>query len=143
MSEYKLNFSKTEVLPLNSLCYQYMFSDTNFKWCPSKLKYLGIWFSPTIPQTLSHNLNALKLKIQNLLTSWSPLFLSWWGRLDTIKMMIVSLILFLLSMLPFQIPNYYFNQINSLCTKFIWCNKPARIALFKLIKPKNEGGTIP
>lgn len=96
-----------------------MFDTTNFTWCPQKIKYLGTWFSSNIPDTLSHNFSALKLKLTNLLSTWSPLFLSRWGRLDTIKMMIVPQVLFMLLMLPFKIPNDYFSQVISICTKFL------------------------
>lgn len=117
-----------------------MFTTTNFIWCPMKIKYLGVWFSPTLPTTIRYTFNALITKLQSLLSSWSPLHLSWWGRLDTIKMMIVPHVLYTVSMLPFRVPSSYFTQINSICSRFLWNNKHPRIALTKLRRPKTEGG---
>uniref|UniRef100_A0A668APH5 Reverse transcriptase zinc-binding domain-containing protein n=1 Tax=Myripristis murdjan TaxID=586833 RepID=A0A668APH5_9TELE len=47
---------------------------------------------------------------------------------------------FLLSSIPLKIPDYWFKEIKSLFTKFLWRNNKPRISLSKLTLSREKGG---
>lgn len=108
LSGYRLNLDKCKVLPLNVLCVRQDFSCTSFSWNHAKIKYLGLWFSSNISESLKLNFDHILKTLSHSIERWHPLFLSWCGRLDSIKMMLSPLILFFLSMIPVHIPGIYF-----------------------------------
>lgn len=79
-------------------------------------------------------------RISKLLSSWNPLFLSWWGCLDSINMMITPFLMYIFSMIPIHIPFIYFKKMDSLLSKCLWNNKKSRFSLSQLRKPKSNGG---
>lgn len=99
-SGYKLNRDKSEVKPLNIYCNREVLGDSGLTWQPGFIKYLGIEFGTTILESLHRNEAKTLEKIKTLLDAWSPRFITWWGRIETIKMMISPLVNYLLSMLP-------------------------------------------
>lgn len=140
ISGYKLNKDKCEILPLTKFTFKEDFKAANFSWNANHIKYLGIYFSSSLKTSVSINLDQCCLKIATLIEKWHPLYLSWWGRLDTIKMMLSPIILFTISNIPVNIPLSYYKRINSLLTSFLWNKKKPRISLHKLCRPKLEGG---
>lgn len=142
VSGYKANWSKMEVLPLNVHCTKEMFDAHPIAWKTSSIKYLGMQFAPTIEET---SLNVEK-QIEGILTratqTWLPLNISWWGRLDTIKMILTPQINYLLSVLPILLLESAYKKIDRALSKFLWKGKQPRILLKKLKLDKSAGGSV-
>lgn len=109
VSGYKLNVDKSEILPLNKYCLPSLFKDSGFKWTSSHIKCLGILYCSNIKDLIKLNQSDILRKLSVLIDGWSPLFLSWWGRLATIKMMLLPIVNFYLSMLPVSLPITFFS----------------------------------
>lgn len=111
---------------------------------PGYIKYLGVEFGSNIIDTLHHNeLTALD-KIKKQLDKWSPKFITCWGRIETIKMMITPLVNYLINILPLLLSKDFHHKLDNLISKFIWQSKKTRIALKKLKLDKSlEGINLP
>lgn len=140
VSGYKLNKDKCEILPLTKFSFKADFSASGFKWSSQSIKYLGLQFTPSISGTISRCMEECTQRLSTLTTKWHPLYLSWWGRLDTIKMMLSPIILYTLSNIPLSIPAKYFKKFNSILSSFLWGKKKARMSIANLSRPKVEGG---
>lgn len=64
--------------------------------------------------------------------NWSPKFITWWGRIETIKMMVSPLVNYLINTLPLVLSEDFHHKLDILISKFIWQGKKARISLKKL-----------
>lgn len=89
---------------------------------------------------LDQNEKLLLEKVKNLLESWSPKYITWWGRIETVKMMITPMVNYLLNMLPHLLTEDFHCRIDKLKNKFLWKDKKARISLQKLRLNKKLGG---
>lgn len=140
VSGYKLNKDKCEILPLTKYTFKADFIASEFSWNPQFIKYLGLHFVPTLAGSISRCMEDCIQRLSLLTTKWHPLHLSWWGRLDTIKMMLSPIVLYTLSNIPLSIPLKYFKKINSILSSFLWGKKKSRMSIAKLTRPKMEGG---
>lgn len=59
ISEYKVNWSKSEALPLTSHCPKTFFQAGLFQWPTEGIKCLGILFPQQIGKIIEKNLNPL------------------------------------------------------------------------------------
>lgn len=85
---------------------------------------------------------ALLDKVRNILVRWQRGFHSWFGRCNIIKMNVLPKFLYLFQALPIAVPKYYFKQIHSLLTGFIWTHKHPRIRRSLLSLPKQHGRLV-
>lgn len=136
----KLNKDKSECKPLNIHTTKDTLGGSGLTWQTGFIKYLGIYFGNNLINTLAHNENILLGKIKKLLETWSPKFITWWGRVETIKMMITPMINYLLSMLPLLLTDDFHRKIDKMITNFLWRGKKACIAIKKLRLDKKQGG---
>lgn len=102
LSGYKVNWAKSEALPLTSYCPKTLFQPGDFTWHQSGVKYLGILFPPSLKELVNFEplLNKFKIGIER----WSPLLLSLWGKVNVIKMNCTPKFNYLLQALPVKIP---------------------------------------
>lgn len=139
-SGYKLNRDKSEVKTLNIHGNRELLGDSGLAWQPGHIKYLGIEFESTLIETLHRNETTTLGKIKNLLDTWSPRFITWWGRVESIKMMVSPIVNYLISMLPLRLSDDFHHKLDILISKFLWNGKKARISLKKLRLDKSLGG---
>lgn len=106
LSGYKINTSKTEAMPLHippdvlsSLQKLYP-----YWWCPHTLKYLGIQITPTYSSLYLANYTPLFKNVNDMLKRWNPLPLSWLGRINVLKFLIMPKLLYFFETLPVPIP---------------------------------------
>lgn len=82
-------------------------------------------------------------RIRNKISSWTARHLSFAGRLQLIGCVLYSITNFWMS--AFRLPNQCIQEINSLCSAFLWSGpvlstQKAKIAWSDVCKPKEEGG---
>lgn len=101
-SGYKINYSKSEGMPLSlhtPLVFQ-VFSAAPFQWSPSGFNYLGIHITPSLSDLYKANFGPLIRKIKEDLACWTSLPLSLIGRVNLFKMNVLSRLLYVFQMVP-------------------------------------------
>lgn len=76
--------------------------ESGLAWQKGFIKFLGIQFGSDLRSTLEHNEKTLLEKI-SAAEAWSPKFITWWGRIETIKMMLTPMVNYVLTMLPLNL----------------------------------------
>ncbi len=96
VSGYKVNFHKSEIMPIG------MYSKTKplyvepFRWVPQGITYLDIRIPPKLVSLYSSNIKPLIVQVKTDLTRWSTIPVSFLGRKNVIKMIILPRILYIL-----------------------------------------------
>ena len=118
LSGYKINWTKSALLPLNS--------KLNLSSLPQHIpvvkhfKYLGVDIFPSLPSIANKNFEGIYNKVEADLSRWSHLPNSLQACVSIVKMDILPRIHFFSSMLPLPPPIDYWKRIHSLVSKFIW-----------------------
>lgn len=79
-----------------------------FQWTQDKIKYLGIFLTPTGAPLFGKNYLPLLTKIAADLLIWTRKPLSWFSRTKVIKMIVLPKILYLFQALPIAVPPSFF-----------------------------------
>ncbi len=140
ISGYKINWSKSEVMPLSKKHNNMLEVQWPFKWISSGLVYLGIKLVPGLEKIMQVNFQPVIQEIQNLLQNWSKLTLSILGRINLVKMIIVPKINYLSYMLPLILPLSLLKEYNKNVESFIWQGKKPLFNRTKLYSAKSSGG---
>lgn len=142
VSNFKINFSKSEILPITipikmATGLQQTFP---FSWAKTSIKYLGIQLTNRFDTIYSANFPTLLSMVRRDLQNWTKTSFTWLGKLNILKMNILPRVLFYLQMLPVTLPRSFFAQLQSLMINFIWHGKKPRLAVSLLQKAKEIGG---
>lgn len=140
-SGYRINFSKSEAMPLGSLISVPQLSiPFPFRWSPSGFVYLGIFVTPSFESLYRSNYPPLLDAIKADLDRWASLPLSWLGRVALIKMCILPRLLYPLQMIPILLTNKVIKVLEGWMSSFIWSKRKPRLKMSKLQRPCSDGG---
>uniref|UniRef100_A0A667XFI8 Reverse transcriptase domain-containing protein n=1 Tax=Myripristis murdjan TaxID=586833 RepID=A0A667XFI8_9TELE len=139
-SGYRVNYNKSEAIPLNNLTFQSHLGSAPFSWKPKGMKYLGIKIQAPIDKLVEINAPDLLKTIRDDTKRWAVLPLSLWGRSEVIKMNLLPRLTFLMSSIPLKFPPSWFKEINKIFSGFLWNYKKPRISQKKLKNPRPSGG---
>lgn len=121
ISNFKINLAKSEILNINLSKSEERSLKNKFKFAWTKeLKYLGIRLANTLENIYKINYLPLldKVRIESKkLTSRS---LSWIGRINIIKMVLLPKITYRFQMLPVALPQQYLRRLKILLMNSIW-----------------------
>lgn len=140
LSGYKVNWAKSEALPLTAYCPKNLFTPGDFTRSANGIEYLGLTIPPQLSDLVRINFEPLLEKFKSDIERWTPLFLSFRGKGNVLKMNCVPKFNYLLQSLPIKIPLKYFKQFDRLCNRFLWNGKRPRLNLRKLQRPVDQGG---
>ena len=140
LSGYKLNLNKSELFPINTEARAIDPSSFPFKIENNTFSYLGISVTRNHKDLIQENLITLLNQTKQILTQWSPLSMSLVGRINSIKMTILSKFLYLFQALPLFIPGSFFQLLNSVISSYLWRGKRPRLIKIHLQKTKPTGG---
>lgn len=105
-SGYRINYDKLEALPLGDFVDDIALANFRFKWSARGLIYLGVKMTSNLNNLFKLNVSPIIASIKNDLTQWFDLHLSWLGRVNVIKMNILTSILYPLQMVPLRPCNF-------------------------------------
>uniref|UniRef100_A0A8C5LTC3 Reverse transcriptase domain-containing protein n=1 Tax=Leptobrachium leishanense TaxID=445787 RepID=A0A8C5LTC3_9ANUR len=142
ISNLRINMEKSEILPINvpaelQATLKHMFP---FRWCNGGLKYLGITLTATCKDLFHTNYKPFLTTLTADLQQWSFPHISWFGRINVVKMNILLRVLYLFQALPILLPPSFFAQLRTLISTYVWNSKKPRISLALLMSPKQLGG---
>lgn len=140
ISGYKINWTKSEVMPLSKNCHGITRDQWPFRWVSSGMVYLGIKLIPVLEKMMQINFQPIIQEIRNLLQNWSKLTLSIMGRINLVKMIIAPKINYLSYMLPLVLPPSHLKEYNEYVEYFIWQGKRPLFNRTKLYSAKSSGG---
>lgn len=139
-SGYKLNYTKSEILPLNIQDSNIRTLTDPLKWCNNGFKYLDIQIEKSDWHIFKYNYSNNKLLEQTKLDiqRWKDRPLSLIGRTNTIKMNILPKFIYLFQCLPITIAKSFFKETDKMITPF--CGKRRTLGLNSaLCKPHIQG----
>uniref|UniRef100_A0A674P0K1 Reverse transcriptase domain-containing protein n=1 Tax=Takifugu rubripes TaxID=31033 RepID=A0A674P0K1_TAKRU len=139
-SGYKLNFGKSDYIPINSAADLLPQGLLPFRKASDGFKYLGILVTRSFSELFAKDYIPLIERCKSDLARWSSLPLSLIGRVNLIKMSILPQFLYLFQHIPVFIRKSFFSKLDQLISSFLWCNKRARIGRSALRLPKPLGG---
>lgn len=111
-----------------------------FNWNEKSIPYLGINLTASLSDFFSLNYPPTLKNISNLMKSWSHIPLSWFGRINAIKMTILSKMLYLFRVLPIPVPAYFLRILQNRILSYVWGSSKPRIQKYTLFLPKLKGG---
>lgn len=142
LSNFKINPEKSILMPSHVPSKTRTAIQANFPfiWNMDSLRYLGINLTANLKKLYELNYGALLANIQSDLKSWKGLLMTWFGRVNVIKMNVLPRIIYILYTIPITLPQIFFKQIKRALTKFVWGDKHPRISYEILRRQKEEGG---
>ena len=136
-SGLKLNQTKSEMLWLGSMRYR---KDTILDLQMSGEPVYALWVHFTYDLEVSEKKNYFdKLRsLKKTLNMWSQRDLSIVGRINIIKTLALSKLIFICSVI--STPKDFSKEVNKITFDFIWNHKPTKIKKNTLLKQKTAGG---
>ena len=114
ISNFKINLEKLVILPshvplpiIKSLQDRY-----SFLWNRESLCYLGVHIAADEKILYERNYETLITEIMKDLNRWKGNTLTWFGRINTLKMNMVPRLLYILYTVPIQLPQIFFKKIR-------------------------------
>ena len=127
-SGLKINESKSELLWLGS-------------WRHRKDKILNLQISEEPVYALGvlqRNFWDKLISLKKLLNIWSQRDISVYGKINLVKSLALSKLVFICSVMETLI--LFVDEVNKIILDFIWDHKPPKIKYTRLVKTKQEGG---
>ena len=140
LSGYKVNWDKTEIMPISNFDHILLMNHLNWKWSTKCIKYLGMLIPRNPEDTFNLNYLPLVNKISEELKRIGHLPISLVGRVNIVKMSVLPTFLYLFQNLPTIPPQSFFKKVQSLISSFIWNNKTPQICMSVLHLPYESGG---
>ncbi len=140
-SGLKVNYDKTEIMPLGSIKYNYniLLPESRMRWTTGPITSLGVKLCHRTEDLIKLNYSKAMTKITNNIKIWSKRYLTLYGKIVVLNTFIISQFVYMMSVLPGPSEDII-TQVNTIIFDFVWNNKPDKIKRNVMKLPKHLGG---